>query len=643
MSGQNWLRKNTIFVSPHKKSQYTPSQGKTKKIVGVTKKYAGIIGRSLRRTCTVIGAMVLFSAVSTLYLSFKILGDQAKPQGLMDNAVVILKLEDEIQEKSSPVNFFGNEEAMSLPDMIAAIDAASVDSRVKALVLSLRPGRYSLAHLQELRAAVQRFVKTGKRATVYASSYGETGSGIGAYYLAAVFPEIWMQPVGVVSIHGIRAEMPYAKNLLSKFGIETHFSQRKEYKNAMENMTASEMSAPSRESTTAMINDMMQQIKSGIVESRPRLKTNLNSLIDKGILTDQESLQTGLIDKLNYSDALMDDLRKKITGDEDSKDVGFYLANTYYSAIKREKKSQEMLHKATKKKIALVHVSGAIVDKAENSSPYNMGNIPNGADRISQAIYDAAEDKDIVAIVVRVDSPGGSPTASETIRRAIVRAKEKYKKPVIISMGSVAASGGYWVATDADKIYALPATLTGSIGVVGGKFDLAGMWQKMDINWQSIGSSQNDGMWSMNQGFTESEQARFDAMLDNIYAHFQKRVADGRKLSLARVEEISRGRVWTGQQALKLGLVDQLGGMDIVLTDLAKKLGVQGRDDLDIIEMPKPETPFEQIMALFEVQAGISLPQWMNDGAMADLLKTIWMGQRNPMDIMVYNAPSALK
>lgn len=607
MTGHHPFRRQTIVYN-HTGNTATPKSPWHKRVWRA-------LGTGLRRLTMALGVFMLVWLALGLWMSYEIFtggGPEPKSVKLSDHTVLVLKLKDGIAEKSSPVSFLSApDDTASLPDMITALDHAATDPRVKGLILSLSAGNYSLAHMQELRTAVQRFVKTGKPASIYADSYGEGGSGLSIYYLAAAFPEIWMQPVGVVSIPGIKAELPYAKKLLDRFGVNPVFFQREEYKNAMENLTADKMSEPSRVATESMIDDMMGQIKTGILQARPKLTGKLDRIIDMGLLTDQEALKEGVIDHVDYGDTLMARYRQKINGDAESEETDFIGVRYYLSAMTKGEKQKHLVEPKNPKQIAIVRISGMISDQDHGRNPYGFGDTGGSAGKIAAAIDEAADDKGINAIILRIDSPGGSPTASETIRRSVSLAATKHKKPVYVSMGPTAASGGYWIAANATRIYALPATLTGSIGVVGGKFDLSGVWQKLDINWESIQRGQNAGMWSMNQAFTPSEAERFNAMLDSVYAHFIARVAEGRKLPPEKVREIARGRVWTGLQAQKIGLVDKLGGMDVVLDDLAGLLKTN-RDDLVLVDMPKPQTPMEQLLAFLET--GVSMGRAVSAG-----------------------------
>ena len=259
---------------------------------------------------------------------------------------------------------------------------------------------------------------------------------------------------------------------------------------------------------------------------------------------------------------------------------------------------------ATKKKkdgsVALVYAVGAIMDSDREGNAIDDG--VAGADEIAKALIDAAYDNSIDAVVLRVDSPGGSPVASETILRAVQKVKDE-GKVVIVSMGSAAASGGYWIATLADKIYVLPTTLTGSIGVLGGKVSMAGLWQMLGINWDEVSWGKNATIWSMSKPFSESEKERVNAMMDNIYSNFVKRVAKGRNMTEEEVEKIARGRVWSGKSALEIGLADEFGGLNEALDYAAVQTGALDRHDVNVVVMPKPLSAIERFLELIETQA----------------------------------------
>ncbi len=592
----NWLRKKSLFHTP-------------KKTVVVEKKsdrwwLLNILWIMTRKACTVLGAIMLVTMVIFFWLASNIVKEE--PPKLPNQMVLFLRMEKSLPDKSGAQDYFSQfglaPEPLTTSELVDALDKAATDSRVKGFVLSLRSGGYELAQLQEIRNAVLEFKKSGKFTKVYAPSYGEAGSGLGMYYLASAFDEIWMQPVGVVSIAGLNAEMPYFKDILGRYGVKGQFFQRKEYKSAMENLTANEMSPASRQMMTELIGDLGNQVTIGVAKDRKKVSKNFKALVNQGLFTDDEALKAGLIDRLDYGDVLLSELRIQIDGDEDSKKTGFTDIADYAKLAKKSNLS--------KSKIAVVHIQGMITDGG-GASPLSLDEKSADATKIAQAIRDAASDKNVSHIVVRVNSPGGSPSASESIRRAIVWAKEKKKKPVVVSMGGTAASGGYWISANADKIYADAATLTGSIGVVGGKFDASGFFEKYGVNWDGVSYGKNSGMWAINRGFNAAEQERFEATLDNVYDHFIKIVAQGRKLKPEQVEKIAKGRVWTGRQAKEVGLVDQIGGLDMVLDDIAKTRNLESRHKLSVSDYPPPENPLEELLDMAKRRSpfGAEVPQ----------------------------------
>jgi protease-4 len=315
------------------------------------------------------------------------------------------------------------------------------------------------------------------------------------------------------------------------------------------------------------------------------------------------------VTNVDYVDVLVSKITEAITGNPESDDDFFVEPKVYAAAVQREGSEKALVHGRFTNNaphVALVYVTGAIMDtRISASAPAGLADEGiAAADEIAPALMEAADDPQIKAVIVRIDSPGGSPAASETILRAIDKIREK-KKPVIISMGATAASGGYWVAAHADRIFAAPTTLTGSIGVVGGKFSIAGLSEKLGVNWDGVSWGDNSEIWSMNKPFSASESERMNAMLDFVYEAFLKRVSEGRKMTVADVDKIAGGRVWTGRRASGIGLVDELGGLREAMEYTAKTLGAEDRFGLNVLVMPKPLTPFEEIMQLVGTQATV--------------------------------------
>lgn len=560
----------------------------------------------VRRTFTFVGALIvlfaLFGYVGTAMVDKE---DRKLPAQM----VLTMTLDDGLHELPAGGGFLPGFEAfgqtkLTTQQMIDTLDLARNDPRVKALVFSLQSGDFGLSQVQELRAAVKRFRAAGKPAYAFSPSYAEAGGSMGAYYLAAAFDEIWMQPVGMVSLPGFDADMPFFLEGLNRLGVTPQFFQRKEYKSVMESFTRDGISPENREMTTSLLTDIIQVVVTDIAADRGLTEGQVYAAVNQGIFTDDEAIRTKLLDRLDYGDALVSSLRQEFTGDADNKDMKMITLSHYLKApnSKPTKINSKDERDKGKPLVGLVYAAGNIVpDESGGGVRSNVA----AANKISSAIMRAVRDEDIKAIVLRIDSPGGSPTASETIRRAVEHAISK-DKPVIVSMGGMAGSGGYWIAADATRIFALPATLTGSIGVASGKFAAPVLMEKLGVNWEGVQIGNNADMWSFTKPFSAEGQDRMNAMIDNMYAAFIDRVSRGRKLSPETVERIARGRVWTGHQALEIGLVDELGGFNEALDYTAKQIGAENREGVEIVELPRPKTPFDRIFEMLNIEVAMN-------------------------------------
>ena len=583
MNRDKFRKHRPLFTAPVRRA---PEKIKWHKRIGP------ITWVALKRTCMLLGAVMLFSAIVGVIATANI--KHKTVPSLPKNIVLFLNFEEELSDVSGTFDFADPfaPQTLTVREIVETIDAAAIDSRVHGIYARMRDGNFSLMHAYEVRAAIKRFRDTGKFAHIYASSYGGFG-GMGRYFLAAAFDEIWMQPLGIVTIPGINAEMPFARDLLTKLGVTPQFLKRKEFKTAYESLTHSEITPENKRMMQALIADLRVFIRDELSADMGLEASAFENLVDQGLFTAPEAEKAGLVDTIDYADVLVRRLKEEVTGNPDVSDDLFVSLKNYAAIRGHEKLSSMMIPGVGKKpQVALVHVNGAIM-------PTNPGRQQGlaAADEIAPAILDAADNKAVKAIILRVDSPGGSPTASESILRAVARAKEK-GKIVAVSMGNAAASGGYWVSAYADHIVAGPSTLTGSIGVVGGKLILQDLWAKVGVNWDSVRWGKNADLWSPNAAFEAAGLARVNAMLDNVYENFVARVAEGREMSVADVEKIARGRVWTGEQAANIGLVDQVGGLDDTLDWTAQQIGAPDRHALNVVIMPAPKTPFEQFIAL---------------------------------------------
>lgn len=594
-----WPRRRPLFSAP---AYAAPASTPRRK-----KKFGGKLLKGLKYLCTALGAVVLLSMMLSCSVISALVAEQSAPAALPDKMVLYMRLDSDYAE------FHDVSYSNAAPTMLqvsAALDAARDDKRVKGVVATLRGAHFNMAHLYELRNAIKRFRDSGKFTYFYVSSFDEMGQGLGSYYLASAFDEIWMQPVGAVSISGVKAEMPFAKDLVDKVGVTPDMFQRKEYKNIFESLTAREMSAPTREVMTMLVGDIATQLRSDIAADRELEIAKLQSLIDQGLLLGKEAHEGGLIDRIAYVDELNDKIREEVTGDADSDDDIFVTIGHYARQHARVESEKATLSTTKKPKVALVYAVGTIASHNPNNAAAPstfMGDRIISAAEMSGTFNDIIEDDKVKVVVLRLDSPGGSPSASETLRAKILRAQEKGKK-VVVSMGSTAASGGYWIAAPADRIFATPLTLTGSIGVAGGKFVFSGLWEKLGVNWDGVHWGKNAGMESINETFSESGRARYGALMDNVYDEFVSRVATGRKMDPVKAESLARGRVWTGVQAQKRGLVDEIGGLDEALDYAATLAGAKDRHGITLDILPRPDSPFDRLMTLLEMQT--TMGQW---------------------------------
>ncbi|MFI9592142.1 signal peptide peptidase SppA [Nonomuraea sp. NPDC052265] len=505
-----------------------------------------------------------------------------------------------------------------LSDVLSGLRRAGRDSRVKALVVKLGGNPLGLAMVQELREAVTRFRASGKLTVAYAETFGEFSGGTVPYYLATAFERVYLQPSGDVGLTGVAMEQRFLKGALTKLGVEVEAGQRHEYKTAVNTFTQEHMTEPHRESMTRIVESVAEQLVRGIAEGRGLDPGKVRELIDRGPFTASEARETGLVDALAYRDEVYDEVRRAAGGEAHLLFVSRYARS---AAVRK-------LPHPMADSIALVHGSGQIRSGRSGRSPLGGGGAM-GSDTISAALRAARRDEHVKAVVFRVDSPGGSYVASDTVWREVTLTRRV--KPVIVSMGDLAASGGYFVAMGADVIVAQPGTLTGSIGVYGGKPVMTDLLQKIGINTELVADGVNAGMFSTARGFSPEQWDRVNAWLDRIYDDFVGKVAQSRDLTRERVHELARGRVWTGADAQANGLVDELGGLEHAL-GLARERA-RLTDDAPVRVYPRlnplerlrgPESSEDKSAAL----AGMRLDAW---GPLARLSAELGLPAAGPL------------
>jgi protease IV len=517
-----------------------------------TKSRSGL-GRFIQRTLVVIGAITVGALLLLVLVTITLFRGEGVPRAM------ILELDlDRGLIETVPEDPFGaliRRDALSVRDAVESLRRAETDDRVRAVVARVGSGALGMAQVDELRAAVVSFRATGKPAILFAETFGDAGPGRSDYYLATVFDEVHLQPSGDVGLAGLLVEIPFLAGTLDLIGLRPQMGQRYEYKDGLNIFTEEEMTEPQREATLRVVTSWYEQIVAGIASGRGLEPDVVRRLIDEGPYTGEEAVHAGLVDRLSYRDEVYDSLRSRVGGGE------FLFAEKYLNRAGRPHTRGPT--------IALIYGTGAVQRGESQINPLVAG-ATMGSETVTRAFREAIESDAVRAIVFRVDSPGGSYVASDAIWRETLRAREA-GKPVIVSMGDVAGSGGYFVAMGADRIVAHPSTITGSIGVYGGKMVIDEISEKLGVTWDDVRVGGNATIWSVVEEFSAEEWERVDTGLDRVYDDFVAKVSDGRGISRDSVHEIARGRIWTGADAHRIGLVDELGGFDVALA-LAREL-----------------------------------------------------------------------
>ena len=471
----------------------------------------------------------------------------------------------------------------SLLAVLQGMRRAARDPRVRALVVKLGGSRsvLRLAQAQEIQDAVRDLRDHGKVTIAWAETFGEFGNASVPYVLATSFDEIWLQPSGDVGITGVATEVPFLRGMLDKAGITPQLAQRHEYKNAANVFTERGFTAPHREATERVVESMTGQLVATIAANRNLDPGAVRGLIDRAPLFATEALESGLVDRLGYRDDVYAALRSR-TGDD--------VVLQYIGRYRRSRLAQlsSRVTASPPDTVALVQVTGPIHLGRSRRQPLAANSA--GADTVTAALRAATKEDDVKAIVLRVASPGGSYVASDAIWREVAVARGA-GKPVVVSMGDVAASGGYFVSMGADAIVAQAGTLTGSIGVVSGKQVVDRLVDRLGVDHDHVAAGRHGLMFSPLHAFTEEEWERLNVWLDRIYDDFVAKVAEGRGLPGDRVHEVARGRVWTGADAKEHGLVDELGGLRVALDLARERAGLAPSDELDTRVFPRQPLP----------------------------------------------------
>lgn len=491
---------------------------------------------------------------------------------ISSHSVLVLDLNGSIEEQRAAdlsSVFFGSP-TLVLHEINGAIDSARTDPRIEGLVVRIGPLETGWAKLEEIHSHLLAFHASGKPSICYLGYDGEENA---EYYVATGCGQVWLGPSNPLGVRGMMAEATFLRGTLDKLKIVPDFYHIAEFKTATNQYTEKKFTPAHREEVESLLTSLYDEYLTEVSSARHMDRAHFADLVQKGPFLPQDAMQNKLVDRLAYWDEVQDFFRQK-SGEWNPVGFGQY---------------RQGLSDGSGPRIAIIYASGEIVSGASQISP--GGTVVMGGDSVAAEIREARNDSSIRAIVLRVDSPGGSAVASEVIRREVELARKK--KPVVVSMSDVAASGGYWISMSADKIIADPGTITASIGVLSGKMNISGLYKLLGLSTDYAATSDNATLYSSQQDFTPAQQLIVQRMLRDIYTSFTQGVAQGRGLPIATVQKIAKGRVWSGEQAKGLGLVDDLGGTDRAVT-VAKELAhIPVNSSVEIVRLPKEKTLFD--------------------------------------------------
>ena len=530
---------------------------------------------------------VLTMVISFFIIFFVVIGiivsssSDAEETTIKNNSVLKINFKGQIIDRGNDEidieNIINQSEAkVGLNNILSSIEKAKKDDRIKGIYLNVENISASIATLEEIRNKLKEFKdSTNKFILSYSEVYGQS-----AYYISSVADEIYLHPQGMLELKGLAYQGMFFKNTLEKLEVEAQIIRHGKFKSAVEPFMLEKMSKSNRMQVSRFLTSLWGDLTKGMSEGRSLSQKEINSMAQNLLIQEaDQALQYNLVDKLAFKDELVDSLKSKLNLTKDQK-INFVSLNKYKDVSVKDKNT-----KYSKNKIAVIYATGEI--NGGEGSPESIG-----SEGLSKTIREAREDKNVKAIVLRVNSPGGSALASETILREMALAKEA--KPVIVSMGDVAASGGYYIACQADTIVANPTTITGSIGVFGVLMNAKEMMNnKLGITIDTVKTNKHADIGTIFRSLTSFERQIIQNSVENVYDTFIIRVSLGRNLSKEYVDSVGQGRVWTGRDALELGLVDVLGGLETAIEISSNMADLQ---DYRIVNLPKQKDPIEVLL-----------------------------------------------
>jgi len=549
-----------------------------------------------------LGLVVVILALEIVGVTLRYFARRIRP-----HTVLTLRIEGDLPEE-------GPREALTqilqgtpitMTDIVEGLDRARTDSRIEGLEVRVGESSMNFAKMQEIRERIRQFNQSGK----FSIAYLELATD-GPYYVASACRTVMQLPRSMLYLHGMMASTTFYRGALDKLGIYPDLYHIGDYKNATNVFTDKGFTAPHREATQALLSDWYGEFLQGIAESRAMKPSQVADVIQKGPFSSEEALATGLVDRLGYGDEAREWVRERNHGSEQRLSLEEYLRRT-------DRKGGS--------KLAVIYATGLIV-------PGRSREEVMGADTIAEELRRTRLDAEIKAVILRVDSGGGSASASEVIRREVELTRSR--KPVVVSMSDVAASGGYWIAMSANKIVAQPGTITGSIGVLTGKFNLGGLYAKLGLSKDYVKTTENATLDYPFENFTPAQRNTVLRLMQETYKTFIQGVAEGRRMPVEAVDKIGRGRVWTGERARQLGLVDSLGGLDTAIAAAKELARIPSHEQVSLLRLPAPRSLLDNLLDLLSGEetlqdrvaarlGGLAVPSWLK-GLQALEREPVW-------------------
>jgi protease-4 len=583
------------------------------------------LSRAVRIVILLILFAVLVSVGGTALLYFAMSRGPSVPS----TAMLVLKPGGDFQEvlPDDVVGHFLGQDAGTVRGFVSNLKKAKRDPRIKAVLLL--PGPMESPYwgkIQELRDAVLDFRKSGKKVTAFLEYGGDR-----EYYLASAADHVFLMPGSSLDLTGVASYEVFLRGTFDKIGAYPDFLKIGEYKTAPNQYTEREMTPAHREMSQSLNRDMYEQLVRGLATARKKTEPAMRELIDQGPFTPEDAVRLGLVDDLAYADQLDDRVPEMRSGSQELRRI---------EGADYERVSAESVGIRTRSRVGVLYAVGAIVSGKSGFDPVNGSVV--GSETLIEQIRRVRDDRTLRAIVLRIDSPGGSSVASDVIWRELMITRDQTpSRPLIVSMSDLAASGGYYIAMPAQAIVAQPATLTGSIGIFGGKIVTGGTMNKLGVTEQTIKDGANADIFSPFTPFNPAQRDKMQTIIDSFYRGFIERAAQSRHTTAEQIDAIARGRVWTGAQAREHGLVDALGGLDVAVGLAKERAGIPADEDVELVTYSPHRSVYEAITESFRGGASLNLWAALSGGAEGRALASLTAPGRlfrrgEPLALMPY-------